>query len=105
MALTLLRKIVDNKIRNIVFKTETVKVDNLDKLVCRMYMTDDTLKTQTNAIPYEIDILEEKFHKDLREKSAKYNHLVTSHSTNPEWNPVGYKRTLNDFKKDEKNRK
>ena len=37
---------------------------------------------------------EEKYHKELRKAAAKKNQLITSHSTNPEWNPKGYVRNL-----------
>jgi hypothetical protein len=36
---------------------------------------------------------EEQFHRQLRAESAKRDQLITSHSTNPEWNPEGYVRT------------
>ena len=35
---------------------------------------------------------EEEFHKGLRSESAKKDHLITQMSTNPEWNPEGYKK-------------
>lgn len=35
---------------------------------------------------------EEEYHKELRTMAAEKEQLITSHSTNPEWNPEGYKR-------------
>jgi hypothetical protein len=35
---------------------------------------------------------EEQFHRELRVESAKRGQLITSHSTNPEWNPEDYIR-------------
>ena len=37
---------------------------------------------------------EEQYHKELRLAAAIKNQLVTSHSTNPEWNPEGYVKNL-----------
>ena len=39
---------------------------------------------------------EETYHKELRYAAALKKQLVTSHSTNPEWNPEGYKMNLYD---------
>ena len=35
---------------------------------------------------------EEEYHTELRAMAAEKGQLITSHSTNPEWNPEGYKR-------------
>lgn len=39
---------------------------------------------------------EEEYHTELRIMAAEKNQLITSHSTNPEWNPEGYVKNLND---------
>jgi hypothetical protein len=39
---------------------------------------------------------EEKYHKELRKAAALKNQLITSHSTDPEWNPKGYVKNLDD---------
>jgi hypothetical protein len=39
---------------------------------------------------------EETYHKELRAAAALQNQLITSHSTDPEWNPEGYKKNLYD---------
>lgn len=39
---------------------------------------------------------EEEYHKELRVMAAEKEQLITSHSTNPEWNPEGYVKNLND---------
>ncbi len=44
---------------------------------------------------------EEEFHTELRKGAAEKNHLVTSHCTNPELNPEGYRRNLSDIQKQE----
>jgi len=33
---------------------------------------------------------EEQFHVELRKAAAEKEQFITSHSTNPEWNPEGY---------------
>lgn len=35
---------------------------------------------------------EKEFHVELRIAAAEKDQLVTSHSTNPEWNPEGYRK-------------
>lgn len=37
---------------------------------------------------------EEQYHKELRLAAAIKNQLITSHSTDPEWNPEGYIKNL-----------
>lgn len=37
---------------------------------------------------------EEQYHTELRKESAKRNQLITSHSTDPEWNPEDYEKRL-----------
>ena len=37
---------------------------------------------------------EEDYHTELRIAAAIKNQLITSHSTNPEWNPEGYVKNL-----------
>jgi hypothetical protein len=39
---------------------------------------------------------EETYHKELRAAAALQNQLITSHSTDPEWNPEGYTKNLSD---------
>lgn len=38
---------------------------------------------------------EEEFHRELREAASERGQLITSHSTDPEWNPEGYIKNLN----------
>ena len=40
---------------------------------------------------------EEEYHTELRKLAAEKEQLVTSHSTNPEWNPEGYVKNLNQW--------
>lgn len=37
---------------------------------------------------------EEEYHVELRKAAAKKEQLITSHSTNPEWNPEDYDKRL-----------
>jgi len=37
---------------------------------------------------------EQEFHVELRKAAAEKEQLITSHSTNPEWNPEGYRKAL-----------
>jgi len=37
---------------------------------------------------------QETYHKELRYEAALKKQLITSHSTDPEWNPEGYVKTL-----------
>ena len=39
---------------------------------------------------------EEEYHTELRIMAAEKNQLVTSHSTDPEWNPEGYVKNLDE---------
>ena len=39
---------------------------------------------------------EEEYHTELRVAAAIKNQLITSHSTNPEWNPEGYVKNLDE---------
>jgi len=41
---------------------------------------------------------EEEYHTQLRVAAAIKNQLITSHSTDPEWNPEGYVKNLDDGK-------
>jgi hypothetical protein len=46
---------------------------------------------------YERTESEEAFHTDLRAISAEKKQLITQFSTNPEWNPEGYKLKDNQY--------
>lgn len=43
---------------------------------------------------------EEEYHTQLREAAVDRGQLVTSHSTNPEWNPEGYVRVFSQNNED-----
>lgn len=82
------------------FKTEKIYEDRLGNgnLVAHHYAKvtacDEKLKDLSQPTVYEINVTEEEFHKDLRKKAAAHNQLITSHSTDPEWNPEGYTKNL-----------
>jgi len=104
MAITLIRKSTEEGVNNLMFKTEIVydqKTEGNDEelvpqLIGRVMIVDNDLKPLTSPSVYAIDITEEEFHKDLREQAAKVDQLITSHSTDPEWNPEGYVKILKD---------
>lgn len=66
--------------------------------ICKTYMVDDDLKPVSPANSYEIDISIEEYHKSLRVAAVEADTLITAQCTDPEWNPEGYSKTLEDFK-------
>jgi hypothetical protein len=51
--------------------------------------------TESKGSDQGIDAREdEQYHKELRLASAIKHQLITSHSTDPEWNPEGYVKNL-----------
>ena len=97
MALTILRtKGENNNFRNLAVQTMFGKINEMDKLIAKIYIVDDELKQLSSPKMYEITMSEEEFHTNLRIEAVKVNQLITSHSTNPEWNPKDYTKNLND---------
>ena len=103
MALTIVRHPINHNgkqsVGNIAFKTSYS--EKLDCLFSKVYHCDNDLKPLSQSQIFEIKDNEESYHKKLRLEASKYNHLVTSHCTNPEWNPENYSRNLEQFLKDE----
>jgi len=62
----------------------------------KITITNEKLEDLSQPTVYEIFVTQEEFHTDLRIKSAEQDKLVTSHSTDPEWNPEGYSKNLPD---------
>ena len=106
MAITLIRKI-DNDSgleANMAFRTEHVHMEEpegsgemIEVVTVKAFVVDNNLKDtgRHGVTMYRVDdMTEEQFHTALRVQAAKKKHLVTSHSTNPEWNPEGYIRIL-----------
>lgn len=102
MAITLIRKITDEGPSNLMFKTEFIHVQEgiteelEERLTGTAVLVDDDLKPLSVPAYYHIATDEEEFHKDLRAKAAERKQLITSHSTDPEWNPEGYSKNLGD---------
>jgi hypothetical protein len=61
-----------------------------------MAMTALMIETDTDVKYIQIATSreEEQYHTELRKESAKRNQLITSHSTDPEWNPENYDKRL-----------
>ena len=78
------------------FRTEMIKIDKAgngvleDTLYLKITLVDDKLKDLSKPAIYELDYTEEEYHKSLRKRTSELDKLITSHSTNPEWNPKGY---------------
>ena len=88
------------------FQTEEVHEDRAgtgDLVACRyakVTICDKELKDLSQPTVYEIHVSEEAFHKDLRKQAADHGQLITSHSTDPEWNPEGYVKNLEEDEQD-----
>jgi hypothetical protein len=109
MAITLIRKLkVDSEgYINLMFSTKTIFIKSkelssktedvmIEQLIGEATLVDDMLKPISESSKYEIQITEEEFHTDLRKQAAERNQLITSHSTDAEWNPEGYTNNLED---------
>jgi hypothetical protein len=101
MAITLIRKKQDSSWANLMFQTkqEIAEKENGEEgarpmLLGTVTIVDDNLQKKSDPIPVEISSSEEEFHVKLRIEAAKRNQLITSHSTDPEWNPEGYTKNL-----------
>jgi len=92
MALTVLRIPMNNEKNNLAFQTSKSK----DKLICKVIIVDDLLNQIGQAKYLEILVSEEDYHTELRKSAAEKQQLLTSHSTNPEWNPKNYQKKLED---------
>ena len=105
MAITAIRKLVDGKATNLIANTGIVEENGKEIVYVRMYLADDKLNPTSVDNKFEIGVTEEKFHTDLRQRAAIEKTLITTLCTNPEWTPMGYKKTLDNFLKDEKRKK
>jgi len=97
MAVTIIRKKLpnSNEYNNLMARTEIIKVEEKDILILKMCLVDNNLKIIGESIPYDFkNTTEEEFHKDLRKHAAAKQQLITSHSTNPEWNPENQPKPL-----------
>ena len=101
MAATLLRVNQRDEYLNLFIQTQ---VTDDDQTVV-INIVDNDLKVIDGPV-YQ-DLLQEEavFHTELRKKAAENGDLITSHSTNPEWNPEGYTKTLDQALENEKSGK
>jgi len=102
MAITLIRKNTDEGPQNLSFKTIVDIVEDPDgdstikKLFAEIRIVDDKLKPLSAPVQQEVAATEEQYHILLRLGASEAGQLITSHSTNPEWNPKGYSKNLED---------
>jgi len=107
MAMTLIRRETSDGPSNLMFKTEIIYDQETEgndevlipQLIGKVTLVDDELQSRTAPTIYVIDETEKDFHTDLRKKAAEVGQLITSHSTDPEWNPEGYTKNLEDEQK------
>lgn len=101
MAATLLRINRRDEYLNLFIQTQVTE----DDAICIVTIVDNNLKVIDGPTNY--DLLEEEavFHTKLRHAAAEKGELITSHSTNPEWNPENYIKTLDQALDNEKSRK
>lgn len=112
MAITLLRlPDMENPGKHINLMVKTSIVNDLPEehkeyngqiFISKAYV-DDKLQpiSKKGIVALHESITEEEFHKELRQQTAEHKHLITSHSTDPEWNPENYIRTLDQAKAEE----
>ena len=97
MAVTVIQKLNGQLLK---FKTEKIEIEKKDneeqefQLYAKVTISNEELADLSQPTVYEINVSEENFHKDLRKESSIHNQLITSHSTDPEWNPEGYVKNL-----------
>lgn len=104
MALTLLRipKTETEPAHNLLFRStlSPVKMEETDEIVDKLFIkvsiVDENLQTLSEPVISEILIPEEEFHTTLRKESSERGQYITSHSTDPDWNPEGYSKNLKD---------
>lgn len=88
MALTSL--IIPTNIGNKHVQVETIAGDN--GIIVHWFECDDNFDHVGKSDATADKRSEEQFHTELRIEAGKRNQLITSHSTNPEWNPENYTR-------------
>jgi hypothetical protein len=77
---------------------ELLKEEGLeeDDLVIAKYLVDAEMRPESDKKYSVAKSTEKEFHTELRVQAAEKKHLITSHSTDAEWNPEGYIKNLND---------
>ena len=89
MAITLIQKH-----KNLFLMMTTYPELSEEELMFQVALVDKKLKPLSPPISYSSEETEEVLHKKLRAVASEVNTLITSHSTNPEWNPEGYIKNL-----------
>lgn len=101
MSLTLLKledsllifESINQTIDKNLMKAEGIKEEDL---IIAKYIVNENLEPLSNKQYSVVESTEEDFHKNLRRQAAEHKHLITSHSTDAEWNPEGYTKNLSD---------
>jgi hypothetical protein len=65
-----------------------------DDLVIAKYLVDTKMNPISKKQYTIATATEEIFHTELRKQACDNCHLITSHSTDPEWTPDGYSKIL-----------
>lgn len=69
--------------------------DELENKLCvKIFQSNEILQPQDKPVYEYFNQSEEDFHKTIRRAAADEQHLITSLSTDPEWNPEGYIKNL-----------
>lgn len=78
------------------FTTVFISTEDADDLILcsQIDVVNNKLSSQGLVSRHVVDATEEKYHKTLRSEASKVNSLITSHCTNPEWNPEGYSKNM-----------
>jgi hypothetical protein len=99
MAVTLLKITRNNVDFLVMHKTRLIFDDSNPQehiYLLTINLVNEKLEPQDKGIRYDItDKTEETYHRELRQLSSERNQFITSHSTNPEWNPENYINNLN----------
>lgn len=75
-------------------QVETIEGDN--GIIVHVYKCNDKFEIGPDKDALADKRSEAEYHTALRKAAAEKGHLVTSHSTNPEWTPEDYVNNLND---------
>ena len=70
--------------------------ENGEQIIVVFKRMDETFQVQDGADQGVDERSEQAYHTALRIEAATKKQLITSHSTDPEWNPEGYSKSLED---------
>ena len=83
---------INNQIDVALLKNEGLEDDDI---IIAKYLVDSKMNPVTEKRYSVAKTTEENFHKELRIQAAEKKHLITSHSTDAEWSPEEYVKTIN----------